>query len=48
MFKFEFIDPFDMISSEEFEIIESFKNTVFKKEVGWHYITRFNLAIQTS
>lgn len=39
MYQYEFINPHEMIFSDDFEVIQSFLNNVFINEIGWHYFT---------
>ncbi len=39
MYKYNLIDPQEMINTSDFKFIESFLHTTNRSQIGWHYIT---------
>ena len=39
MLKYQFINPDDMIASEDFALVENFLKAIVRRQIGWHYIT---------
>ena len=39
MLKYEFIDPEEQITSDDFNFVETFLKSTGRTQIGWHYIT---------